>query len=1007
VIRHRPIWLLFALISLSCARSLAANTAPQISTLPTISASKIVADDTTAYTVTMTVTDADGYNDIACIRVLFNYTFAAGDQTKGRGYMAWGLADSNITEYGGEWVFADATGGGRWAYRTDQWGGTSYITPLGCSTTTRGRASGGSGSRTVVWTFTAKPAWAWNPLTNKADGWTADLAPNRVGWLPSPTEFDVVPAPCASYPSVPHAPVVSDATVNTVNVAIDPADSDTDLFAIKVSPFVDNKTYVQADGSLGVAPVYQTRAAWGTKTVTGLVSSTNYSFRARAARNEPGSCPSDYGPESSITTGIQSRTINAAASGKIVYRGVIGNSTRLDWFPSYLRLWDKTWAVLDRTCARGVAGGLDADTYNWKDMSGQGAGHTGTPSSVVPTTLDWMRLARDHKPISMLTANCRGIGPVESSGYCRFYYTDTSISTVAALAGDWVRYVNHILPTYREGDSISPADQAILDSINWYGRPKLLSPGEAPTPKVTYWEIGNEPEVPMPWCTPGVPGVSVSPADYVARYKAMSAAMRAADPSIKIGPCITTANNGNSWLEAVLDDPQCQVDFIAYHPYGPLYWYTLTYGDTAATAERGLRYMKSQQENYRQGIISLITSSGRNPNNILLITGEYNPSDWHWECGAKAARQSHALGLAETVFTFMEQGIFAACYWSGPAYCSDGTETPGYKLFEKWQETMSNYDILLDSYSDGFNTRVYTLWNTVTQKLSIWALNFSETQDMPIRLGIQNLGPAGPIEMSRLAKLSGPTSLLDINSTPYTAPPNIDWTTTDLTGTLDPADFVVTLPRATITVITFDRPVRTLPEYTPVSLGGMVVTANYPSENYLYVENEDRSFGIRVAGGFTGVAIGDRVKVTGNITNRKAGSVSIERQITTASVTKITSGPPIKPVGMNCRSVGGGPIGPVPGVKDGSGANNMGLLVTIAGKVTYVSGNVIFVDDGTNIADPSARITVAVKCPSTPTVAVGDIVRATGVVEGNLPFGWTASRRFIRARTASDIAKVL
>jgi hypothetical protein len=36
--------------------------------------------------------------------------------------------------------------------------------------------------------------------------------------------------------------------------------------------------YVQANGSLGASPVYQTAATWGTKTVTGLTASTAHSF---------------------------------------------------------------------------------------------------------------------------------------------------------------------------------------------------------------------------------------------------------------------------------------------------------------------------------------------------------------------------------------------------------------------------------------------------------------------------------------------------------------------------------------------------------------------------------------------------------------------------------------------------------------------------------------------------------------------------------------------------------
>ncbi len=998
---------LAALALITCASAMhAANSAPRITAPPAVSSATLVADDTTPYVVTMTVSDANGYNDINCVRVLFGFSTSGGDQSKGRGYMAWGLTDATITRFGGTWIYGDASGGARWAYRTDQWGGTTYVTPLSCSTSTSGKATGGTGYRTVSWTFTVKPAWAWNPLTNMADGWVDDASGAIVGWQPSGAEFDVVAAACASHPATPRAPVVSDPTPSTVKIAIDPADSDTDLFAIRISPTLDNRAWVQGNGSLGVSPVYQTKAAWGTKTITGLASSTAYTLTVRAVRNEPGSCPSEYGQAAVISTSLLSHTIDAGAAGKSTYRGVIGNATRLDFYPGKLRMIDKLWAVLEDTCARGVAGGLDADTYNWKDMSGQGVGHTGVPSSVVPTTLDWMRLARDHKARPLITANCRGIGPLDSSGYSRFYYTDTDISTVARLAADWVRYINYILPTYRQGDTLLPADQAILDSINWGDRPKLLEPGEAPTPKVTYWEIGNEPEVPLPWSTPGATIMAPSPAEYLQRYKQITSAMRAVDASIKTGPCITTANNGNAWLETLLDDSAAAVDFVSYHPYGPLYAYANSYGDTAAAAESALRYIKSQQDGYYNGIVTCINSSGRGLSNMKLLISEQNPSDWHWECSTQAARMSHALGLAESILTFMEQGIYSANYWSGPAWCSDGTETPGYKVFKKFQQTLSEGDLLVDSFSDGVNIRAYTLWNSHTQDLNLWVLNFSNTQDMPLRFGLTNCGTATRVTKSLLAKLTGPTSLLDINSTPYTTPPNIEWTDTDLTGAIDPSGFTMTFPRATITVLTFHRNIRALPDSVPIALSGMVVTAAYPSEGYFYIESDDRTYGIRVAGSLSGLTVGDRVKVVGNTSTRKISNLPVERQVYATSITKLSSGSALKPVGMNCRTIGGGPIGTAPGVKGASGVNNIGLLVTIAGRVTYSVGSTIIIDDGTNVFDAQGRGTVVVKCPGTSTYAIGDIVRVTGVTEASLPAGWTENRRYMRARTWGDIAKV-
>ena len=126
------------------------------------------------------------------------------------------------------------------------------------------------------------------------------------------------------------------------------------------------------------------------------------------------------------TTSPVTRTIDAAAPGTPIDRNIIGNASHLD--PSKPAAYEKLWAVLDDTAARGIAGGLDADTYNWKDMSGACVGHTGSPGPNVQTTLSWLKRARDHNSTAILTVNCRGTGPMSASGCCRFYYTDTSVA---------------------------------------------------------------------------------------------------------------------------------------------------------------------------------------------------------------------------------------------------------------------------------------------------------------------------------------------------------------------------------------------------------------------------------------------------------------------------------------------------------------------------------------------------------------------------------------------------
>ena len=161
------------------------------------------------------------------------------------------------------------------------------------------------------------------------------------------------------------------------------------------------------------------------------------------------------------------------------------------------------------------------------------------------------------------------------------------------MAADWVRYTNVIAQTYRQGDTITnPQDQAILNSLVWTTGPtdthdKLPTRTEAPLPKVQYWEIGNEPRVGLAssynftnsytFLTPDHPVDSTHKYDYRERYASLTAAMRAVDPTIKVGPAmqwlnaVTEQELLNSILNAQPGGGYLPVDFIGYHPYQTIY----------------------------------------------------------------------------------------------------------------------------------------------------------------------------------------------------------------------------------------------------------------------------------------------------------------------------------------------------------------------------------------------------------------------------------------------------
>ena len=64
----------------------------------------------------------------------------------------------------------------------------------------------------------------------------------------------------------------------------------------------------------------------------------------------------------------------------------------------------------------------------------------------------------------------------------------------------------------------------------------------------------------------------------------------------------------------------------------------------------------------------------------------------------------------------------------------------------------------------------------------------------------------------------------------------------------------------------------------------------------------------------------------------------------------------VKPIAMNNRAIGGASLNAyTPGVQNGAGANNIGILVKTWGKVTWVdtTNQFFYIDDGTALKDGS------------------------------------------------------
>jgi len=167
------------------------------------------------------------------------------------------------------------------------------------------------------------------------------------------------------------------------------------------------------------------------------------------------------------------------------------------------------------------------------------------------------------------------------------------------------------------------------------------------------------------------------------------------------------------------------------------------------------------------------------------------------------------------------------------------------------------------------------------------------------------------------------------------------------------------------------------PSGTLVQLVGKVVSAR---TSYAYwIQDSDPLCGIRV-NSTTYPVPGSTVSVTGYL-----ATAASERRIDPVFETWGAAVDPPKPVFMLTKALGGaGLTEDIPGITNGAGANNIGLLARIYGTVTNVGAGYYYLDDGVGLTDGTntdAEPNVGVRIVSQPgSLAKDDKVGATGIV---------------------------
>ncbi len=164
-----------------------------------------------------------------------------------------------------------------------------------------------------------------------------------------------------------------------------------------------------------------------------------------------------------------------------------------------------------------------------------------------------------------------------------------------------------------------------------------------------------------------------------------------------------------------------------------------------------------------------------------------------------------------------------------------------------------------------------------------------------------------------------------------------------------------------------------------------VVTRTFPEFGYFYIQELGAGFGLRIKTAACPNP-GDTVTITAGTLQ----TVECQRYIDNASYTILAHNEASKPVGMPNKVVGGGdflydegpPISGQQGFWDGSGLNNIGMLIRVWGRVVEIDTRPIplyyFIDDGSGV-EMAVDLEVAPNQAIPFTSTVGDYVYVTGI----------------------------
>ncbi|RQP22098.1 alpha-L-arabinofuranosidase C-terminal domain-containing protein [Piscinibacter terrae] len=310
-------------------------------------------------------------------------------------------------------------------------------------------------------------------------------------------------------------------------------------------------------------------------------------------------------------------SIDAARTVRTIPATIYG--TNVEWIFDGQGLWSASANSLDPEGVRLVKelgptvlrfpGGVFSDTYHWRDGMG--------PQDKRPTT--------EHHPNGPKSRHSFGteeVAAVAKAAGAELLLTVNAGTGTAAEAADWVRTMNQV-----QG------------------------------PKVRLWEVGNE-----LYMKGDLSGAFMKADKYAGIYKSYASAMKAVDPSIRIG-AIGGLNQGtyhfiddDRWTETILKQAAGQIDFLSVHnAYAPVVIGVSDKTDPL-TVYRSMLAAPAQVEQNLQSLSALLSKYETPGKPIGIAVTEWGPffhvqPDSPWVDHVKT--MGSALYVASTLNVFL------------------------------------------------------------------------------------------------------------------------------------------------------------------------------------------------------------------------------------------------------------------------------------------------------------------------------------------------------------------